>query len=91
MRVEWTQRALRTVDAIGDYIAKDNPKRAITFTHELFCHVDRLARLPQMGRPGERSDVREIVIHTNYLVSYRLRPDKVEIVDIWQSAQQRSL
>jgi plasmid stabilization system protein ParE len=31
------------------------------------------------------------VIHRNYLVSYRLRPDKVEILDIWHSARQRSL
>ena len=91
MRVEWTQRALRTLDAIGDYIAKDNPKRAITFTHELFRQVDRWGRVPQMGRPGERPDVREFVVHRNYLVSYRLGPDKVEILDIWHSARQRSL
>lgn len=91
MRVEWTRRALRALDAVGDYIAKDNRTRAVTFTHELFQAVDRLAEFPQMGRPSERPDVREFIVHKNYLVSYRLRPDKVEILDIWHTAQQRLL
>ncbi len=91
MRVEWTTRALRTLDGIGDYIAKDNPQRAVSFTHELFRQVDRLARFPHIGRPGERPDVREFMVHRNYLVSYRVRRDKVEILDIWHSARQRPL
>ena len=89
MRVEWTRHALRSLDAIGDYIAKDNPKRAVTFIHELFHQVDRLAQFPQMGRPSERRDVRELIVHRIYLVSYRLRPDNIDILDIWHSAQQR--
>ncbi len=89
MRVEWSRRALRSPDAIGDCIANGNPKRAVTFTHELFHQVDRLAQFPSMGRLSERQDVREFIVHKNYLVSYRLRPDRIEVLDIWHSAQQR--
>ncbi len=89
MRVEWTRRALRSLHEIGDYIAQDSPQRAQTFTHALFLQADRLGQFPQMGRPGQRADVREFVVHENYLVSYRLLPDRIQILDVWHSARHR--
>lgn len=42
-----------------------------------------------MGRASERPDVRELVAHKNYLVSYRIRRDTIEILQVWHAAQKR--
>ncbi|MCE7929640.1 MAG: type II toxin-antitoxin system RelE/ParE family toxin [Chloroflexi bacterium CFX7] len=87
--VKWSRRALRSLDAIGDVIARDNPERAVAFTHEIFRRTDDLARFPYLGRPSVRPDVRELVVHKNYLVSYRVEHEAVTVLQVWHAAQDR--
>ena len=46
-RVRLSDEALRQIEAIGDYIAKDSPLNAQRWLQKLRAHVDSLANLPE--------------------------------------------
>jgi toxin ParE1/3/4 len=87
MRVRWTEPALRDVEAIGDYIAQDNPAAASRVVTPLLDQTDRLATFPHIGRPGRIHGTRELVIgRTPFIVPCRVRDAKVEILAVFHSA-----
>jgi toxin ParE1/3/4 len=45
-RLVFSPRAEADLEGIGDYIARDNPARAISFLDELRAHCDRIAATP---------------------------------------------
>ncbi len=89
MRVVWTRMANFKLDAVGDFIAKDNPKAAAKLLKQIRRSVSLLQANPFLGRRTDFIDVRELVVHPNYLISYRVSADIVEILQVWQVAQQR--
>ncbi|MGH8803067.1 MAG: type II toxin-antitoxin system RelE/ParE family toxin, partial [Casimicrobiaceae bacterium] len=81
------------LDAIIDYIARDNPRRAEAFGQELQEKTMALAhhaRLGRAGRPGLPIGVRELVVHRNYIVLYRVRQAErvIEILRVKHASQQ---
>jgi toxin ParE1/3/4 len=87
MVIKWTKTALRSVDEIAGYIAKDNPKRANSFVVELQDAVAKLQVHPGMGRSGRVPGTRELVLHKNYIAIYRMRGDGVEILRLHHVAR----
>jgi len=87
MALKWTQTALRSVDEIAGFIAKDNPPRAASFVLELKEAVTKLQVHPGMGRAGRVPGTRELVLHKNYLAIYRVRGDDVEILRLHHVAR----
>lgn len=86
--VRWTKRALRRLDQIGDYIAKDNPDAAAAVVTRIMAAVDALAIHPAMGRPGRIAGTRELVFPSApYIVAYRVTPDSVDILTVMHTAQ----
>ena len=87
MPIKWAKSALRSVDEIAGYIAKDNPTRAISFVMELQDAVSKLQVHPGMGRAGRVPGTRELVLHKNYIAIYRVRGDDVEILRLHHAAR----
>lgn len=87
MALQWTKTALRTVDEIAGFIAKDNPTRATSFVRELKEAVHKLQLHPGMGRAGRVPGTRELVLHKNYIAIYRVRGDDVEILRLHHVAR----
>ena len=87
MALKWTKTALRSVDEIAGFIAKDNPTRATSFVLELKDAVTKLQVHPGMGRAGRVLGTRELVLHKNYIAIYRVRGDDVEILRLHHVAQ----
>lgn len=78
--------------AIVQYIGKDNPTRARSFGKELQGKAELLARHPELGRtgrPGLPDYVRELVVHPNYIVFYRVQAEArtVQILRVKHVAQ----
>lgn len=74
--VKLSPAALRDLDEIADYIAKDNYARAISFTDELYDACAELSTNP-MAHP-DRSDLGSglrLKIYKNYLIIFRIGPD----------------
>lgn len=87
MVVNWTKKALADFVAILEYIEQDNPERAKTFAAEIKAKVENLADFPGMGRPGRVMGTRELVVHENYVVPYRMRGGEVVVVRVQHTAK----
>lgn len=87
MNIRWTRRALADLERIADRIAEDKPVAATEFTLAVQEKVDRLGEFPLLGRAGAYEDTRELVVHKNYLVTYRVRVDEVQVLQVWHLAR----
>lgn len=87
MAVKWTKTALANLVSIAEYIEKDNPDRAKLFAQEVQRKTESLAEYPGMGRPGRVLGTRELVIHANYIIPYRIRNGDVEILRVQHVAR----
>jgi len=79
--------------AIVQYIGKDNPARAKRFGKALRDKTELLAQHPELGRPGRPGlpdYLRELVVHPNYIVFYRVLTEArtVQILRVKHAAQQ---
>jgi addiction module RelE/StbE family toxin len=90
MELRWLRRALRELDTIATYVGRDNPEAAVALMSTIRQKTAELAAFPYLGRASEIGDVRELVIHAHYLISYRIRPGRVEILQVWHTARNRS-
>lgn len=88
MRVKWLRRALRNVEQVSEYIARDNPVAATNTVEKIRLAVARLQDYPHLGRPGRVRGTRELVIlNAPYLVVYRLRGEAVEVLRVFHAAR----
>ncbi len=89
MIVRITAEAERDLERIGDYIAEDNPERALSFVRELRTACMGLAefpnRFPTIARytdRGLRSRVRG-----HYAIIYRVKGDVVTVLHVLHGAR----
>ena len=92
-RIEWRPMARDDLRAIVRHIGKDNQTRAKSFGKELRDKIKPLAQHPELGRhgrPGLPEWLRELVVHPNYIVFYRVPAEArtVEILRVKHAAQQ---
>lgn len=84
--VVWTDRALSDLEAIGDFIAADNPAAAERWFGVLMATAERAAGTPMAGRRVPelgRDDVREVLKRT-YRIVYRVRDDHMEVLTVFE-------
>jgi addiction module RelE/StbE family toxin len=84
--VRWTERALRDLRDIGDYISKDSPAAAERWVETLLAAVEAAAATPMAGRivpELRRDDVREVLRKTYRLV-YSVRGQTLEVLTVFE-------
>ena len=87
MELRWTHKALENLYQIAAYIGQDNPTRAGTFVGEIKKKTELLLAFPALGRPGRVPGTRELVVHENYVVPYRLKGGTVQIIRVQHVAR----
>ena len=87
MELRWTRKALENLDQIAAYIAQDNPTGASSFFGEIKEKTELLVTFPALGRPGRVPGTRELVVHENYVVPYRVKDDTVQIIRVQHVAR----
>jgi toxin ParE1/3/4 len=86
--IVWSPRAIEHLTHLRTYIARDNPTAANRIGGTLLAAVERLAKLPNLGRPGRVAGTRELVVPgTPYVIPYRLRSDRLEVVAVFHARQ----
>jgi toxin ParE1/3/4 len=86
--IVWSPRAIEHLTHLRSYIARDNPKAANRIAGTLLEAVERLAELPNLGRPGRVAGTRELVVPgTPYVIPYRLRGDRLEVIAVFHARQ----
>lgn len=87
MELRWTRKALENLDQIAAYTGQDNPARASSFVGEIKEKTELLLAFPALGRPGRVPGTRELVVHKNYVVPYRVKGETVQIVRVQHVAR----
>jgi plasmid stabilization system protein ParE len=89
MIVEITTEAEADIEAIGDYIARDNPVRAASFVRELYRRCLEIAEMPKAWPVVPRYDHHGIRrrVHGRYLIFYRIGENQITILHILNGAQ----
>jgi toxin ParE1/3/4 len=89
MKIKWNEEALRDMRRISAHISADNRSAAKKLIQGFRKSAQMLKEHPLMGRRTELDDTRQLVVHANYLLSYRVSATQVEILQVWHVAQQR--
>jgi toxin ParE1/3/4 len=88
VKLRWTVPALRDLESIGDYLARENPQAARKIVTRIFDQVNLLATHPEAGRPGRVAGTRELVVsRTPFIATYRLRDGQVEILAVFHGSR----
>lgn len=92
MIVRLSAEAELDLEAIGDFIARDDPSRALSFLHELREKCLGLAEMPQrfpLVPRYEATGVRRRA-HGDYLIFYRIYEQSVVILHVLHGARNYS-
>jgi toxin ParE1/3/4 len=73
MRVKLSALIRGDLEAIADYIAQDNPERAVTFIQEIRAEIARIGRNPLLHRlrPEIATDARMAIVG-QYVILFRV-------------------
>ncbi len=88
MSRRWTKPALRDLEEIGDFIARDNAMAAAKTVATILDQAEALATHPHLGRAGRIAGTRELVVaQTPFVVPYRVVGDDVQILAVFHGAR----
>lgn len=88
MKIAWTRLALNDLDHVRNYIASDKPAAAEDVIEAIARAVETLPAYPNLGRNGRVRGTKElVVVGTPFVIPYRIKKDRFEILAILHSAR----
>ncbi len=84
----WSEPAVTDVEQIVSYIAERNPGAARRIRNLIVETAARLGDHPHAYRIGRVPGTREVIVHPNYVLIYRVDVDAVRITNVFHSARQ---
>ncbi|CAM5203747.1 hypothetical protein ARD30_23930 [Bosea thiooxidans] len=89
MRIVWTPRAQRNLRDAARYLTQFNPFAALSMIRTIRAAPTQLLHHPASGRPGRIEGTRELVVPgTSYVLPYRVRDGRVEILAVLHTSRQ---
>lgn len=85
--VRWSDEAERDLGQILDFIGQRNPAAADRMQALFDGAVKNLGKHPLIYREGRVPGTREIVVHPNYVLIYRIGSDAVWIINVLHTAR----
>ena len=86
MKINWSGSAIKDLEALRVFIARENPDAAAEIALRIVNSVDILDVFPAAGRSGRVTGTRELVVAgTPYLVPYRVQRDRIEVLRVIHS------
>ncbi|OAG28407.1 type II toxin-antitoxin system RelE/ParE family toxin [Thermodesulfatator autotrophicus] len=86
--LKWLRLALRDLDKIASYIAKDNPTAAQKVVQRIYEVALNLRDYPALGRLGRVPGTRELIISGfPFILVYRVKGRRVEILRVLHGAR----
>lgn len=85
--VKWRPEAISALTEIIDYIEQYNPASATSLHRTIVTATEGLSSMPYGFKQGRLSGTREMVVHPNYLVVYRVI-EQVEILTVLHTRQE---
>jgi addiction module RelE/StbE family toxin len=88
LELNWSDEALDDLAEIVAYIADRNEGAARRLRALVTEAADRLPSNPTIYRPGRIDGTREVIVHPNYIIVYRVTLTAVDIVAVLHARQQ---
>lgn len=88
LRLVWRADALGDLHRIIEYIADRNILAADRLQHAIERAAEALPTHPYMHRPGRVAGTREVVVHPNYILIYRVGTDRIDVLAVVHARQQ---
>lgn len=85
--IVWLETASQDLDEILGYIEDRNLLAALNLQEAIENAVSQLPFHPYLYRLGRVSGTRELVVHPNYLVIYRVSVSAIEIINVLHTRQ----
>ena len=86
--VRWEADARLQYLDILSYITDRNPDAAFWLDQEVSRKLELLRKFPELGRPGRVAGSRELIIHPNYLLIYRIATSTIDVIRMLHARQQ---
>jgi toxin ParE1/3/4 len=86
--VTWSASALDNLTDIVTYIAERNPLAADRLKQLIEAAIVPAAEHPYIYRSGRVPGTREIVVHPNYVLVYRVKVEAVEVLAVLHARQE---
>ena len=89
MKVDWAGPAVRDLDSIHAFIARESRFYADRFISRIITAAGRLSNYPDIGRvvpEAANSEIRELLFH-NYRIIYRREPDRILVIAVTHTAR----
>lgn len=88
MQVKWTKPAAKSLAAIQDYIAQDNPHAAYSVTQKIYQSVSHLTNHPELGRLGRLKGTHELIVPgLPFIAAYRIKDNEIQILAVYHTSR----
>ncbi|OGR87845.1 MAG: hypothetical protein A3A86_00375 [Elusimicrobia bacterium RIFCSPLOWO2_01_FULL_60_11] len=88
MKIAWTRLALEGLEHARMFIAAERPSAAVHVIERIKKAVHSVSRYPENGRSGRVAGTRELIVSgTPFIVPYRIRHNRVEIIAVIHGAR----
>ena len=89
MKIFWLEKAAVDLEEAYEFILLDNPSAAAEEVDKIIKAIERLTVNPALGKAGRVAKTRErVVAGTPYIVIYRVKDNRLEILRIFHGARQ---
>lgn len=85
--VRWKRPASTDLGRIGKHIAADSVVNADKLLRHIQARAEQVAVYPELGRLGQVTGTRELVVHRHYFIVNRTTDLTVEILRVKHTAQ----
>jgi addiction module RelE/StbE family toxin len=88
-QIKWTNKSLKDLKTINDFIALDSKFYAARFINKLIQRVDKLVLFPESARivpEKNNTEIREL-IEGNYIIFYKQTKNFITILRIHNAAK----
>jgi len=86
LKIIWSKESLRRLIEIEQFIAKDNPERAVKFIDRLIDRAETIRDFPFKSRVVPEFSINEIreVFEKTYRIVYKISENQIEILTVFE-------
>jgi toxin ParE1/3/4 len=87
MLVEWRPQARESLQSLLTYIADRNQSAARALADDIERATSALPEHPYLYRHGRVAGTRDLVVHPNYRIVYRVTLSSIEVINVLHARQ----
>lgn len=93
--IRFSPEAALDIERVREFLGINNPEAAKRALRTIFAALERVEEFPDLGRPTEDTDIRQIVIPfgaAGYIVRYTLLPEHGDllVLRLWHGREART-